>query len=561
MASKKLQIIIDAQNNATREFKKLETQVKKTSRVFSSEMKLVKRATQGLAVGLGAVAAGLAYTGKQALDNASDFEQNRIAFEAMFKSADKASKLMEDIVRSAKKTPFELKDLVKGAKSLAAYKVQAEDIVPVMEMLGDISATVGTDKLPVLIRAFGQVKAKTKLMGQELLQMTDTGIPIVEELSKVTGHSVEEIANNTGRLGITFADVQKALLNMTKEGGIAYKGMEVQSKTLAGVISNLKDNFTILGMEIVGVSKTGEIIKDGLYDKIKQGAEIALQWIDKNKEAIKKFASEAVQSAINKVREWYESIGGAEGLKTKLTNLWNTLKNEVIPTVKVFIGVIGKVIAFIIKHRDELAKLYLAYLTIKTVLVAQGVISTLLKFARTIKIVATAGWALRASFGWIGIVATAIAIIWKINKAMDNWGGKMKYVRRMIMSLFGPIGTAIDMFRNWKEYVDELRWALGKIKEGWNYAKEGWNVMKEKFSKRATGGSVTSGKPYIVGERGAEVFVPATSGRIEKNIEMQPAFARGTINVSVNGGVYLDRNAGEQLAEAISDTLRNKLRL
>ena len=44
------------------------------------------------------------------------------------------------------------------------------------------------------------------------------------------------------------------------------------------------------------------------------------------------------------------------------------------------------------------------------------------------------------------------------------------------------------------------------------------------FGMRASGGSVQKGQPYIVGERGAELFVPNQSGQIQQS-------ARGT-----NGG-------------------------
>ncbi len=37
------------------------------------------------------------------------------------------------------------------------------------------------------------------------------------------------------------------------------------------------------------------------------------------------------------------------------------------------------------------------------------------------------------------------------------------------------------------------------------------------FQARADGGPVSAGRPYVVGERGPEVFVPATSGTIQAN--------------------------------------------
>jgi len=49
---------------------------------------------------------------------------------------------------------------------------------------------------------------------------------------------------------------------------------------------------------------------------------------------------------------------------------------------------------------------------------------------------------------------------------------------------------------------------------------------------RANGGSVMGGSSYLVGERGAEIFTPTTSGNITPN----GAIGSNTITVNVNGG-------------------------
>lgn len=51
---------------------------------------------------------------------------------------------------------------------------------------------------------------------------------------------------------------------------------------------------------------------------------------------------------------------------------------------------------------------------------------------------------------------------------------------------------------------------------------------------RAMGGSVTAGKPYLVGEKGAELFIPHSAGRIEPNNKMAggQVVVNQTINVS-----------------------------
>lgn len=56
---------------------------------------------------------------------------------------------------------------------------------------------------------------------------------------------------------------------------------------------------------------------------------------------------------------------------------------------------------------------------------------------------------------------------------------------------------------------------------------------------RATGGPVSEGRPYLVGERGPELFVPTASGQVVAN----PTAARGPISITVN--VAGPRDAGQ----------------
>lgn len=62
------------------------------------------------------------------------------------------------------------------------------------------------------------------------------------------------------------------------------------------------------------------------------------------------------------------------------------------------------------------------------------------------------------------------------------------------------------------------------------------------FAARANGGPVNSGVPYMVGERGPELFVPSSSGKIIPNSAMRsgggtPAMGGVTINYNIAAGV------------------------
>ncbi|MEP2103209.1 MAG: tail tape measure protein [Parasphingorhabdus sp.] len=76
---------------------------------------------------------------------------------------------------------------------------------------------------------------------------------------------------------------------------------------------------------------------------------------------------------------------------------------------------------------------------------------------------------------------------------------------------------------------------------------------------RATGGPVTGGRAYMVGEQGPELFVPTAAGRIEPNGALATApNVRLTINVSDNGqGSAPDqmRRSSRQVARAVRSAL------
>jgi len=139
-----------------------------------------------------------------------EFQQLDVAFTTMLGSKAKADTLMAQIVDTAAKTPFTLTEVAGGAKQLLAYQVAAEDVNETVIRLGNISAGVSVP-LGRLILAYGQVKAKGRLMGDDMRQFTEAGIPIIHELAKVMGVADAEISKmvETGKIG--FPEVQKVI--------------------------------------------------------------------------------------------------------------------------------------------------------------------------------------------------------------------------------------------------------------------------------------------------------------------------------------------------------------
>ncbi len=69
---------------------------------------------------------------------------------------------------------------------------------------------------------------------------------------------------------------------------------------------------------------------------------------------------------------------------------------------------------------------------------------------------------------------------------------------------------------------------------------------------RATGGSVSAGTPYLVGERGPEVFVPDGAGRIDPQAAGSSSASGVNVNFSIDAR-GADAGAAERLRQAAAD--------
>ena len=339
------------------------TQAEKGQSAFGKTMGGV--AVAGKLVAGAALAAGTAIAGAGILGvkSAGDFEQSRVAFEVMLGSADKARKLMADIATFAKETPFELPEVVTGAKQLLAFGVAQENILPTMRRLGDIAAGVG---VPVgqLTNVFGQVKVAGRLMGQDLLQFTNAGVPMIEALAKTMGKPQEEIKKLVEQGKVGFPEVEAAIASLTDNGGKFGGMMEKQSKTFGGVVSNIKDGFGQILRSAVGISSSGDITEGGIFDRVKDAAEKALPVIQKIAEnagpAVMKgfeMAGKGIQTAVEWFKQLWEVVGPyimpslkalGETITTQLwpalQRLWAIIGPYIIPTLKVLGIIIGGVI-------------------------------------------------------------------------------------------------------------------------------------------------------------------------------------------------------------------------
>ena len=201
-----------------------------------------------------------------AITLAGNLQETRIGFEAMTGSAKIAGDLLQKLSDFGKKTPFELPDLQQNAQRLLAVGFSAKSILPIMEDMGNISAVVGRDKLPFLVRALGDVKVAGRLMGGEIKQFQNAGVPILELLGKQMGVTSGQARSMATDGKIAFKDVAMALQDFAKNKAPGI--MEKLSMGYKGVISNIKDAFDVLTRSIIGMTEKGDVVAGGFFDRL-----------------------------------------------------------------------------------------------------------------------------------------------------------------------------------------------------------------------------------------------------------------------------------------------------
>lgn len=223
------------------EFEKDVGNVKKEGQGLGGFLKNAFSTTLGIGM-FDAINTGMRTAWDMAIGYDSALQQNTIAFETMLGSAEKASVLLGDLAKFAESTPFEFTDLASASKKMLAFGFSAEDVIPMLTSVGDASAGLGMsgeEGVGRIITALGQMKAKAKVSGGEMMQLTEAGIPAWQILAEKMNISTAEVMKLSEQ-GLIPAD--EAIQHLIAGMGEKFPDMMAkQSQTYAGLMSTLKD--------------------------------------------------------------------------------------------------------------------------------------------------------------------------------------------------------------------------------------------------------------------------------------------------------------------------------
>jgi tape measure domain-containing protein len=244
--------------NAVGKLREVQAQSKQTERAFGG----IAAAATKLAVAFGGIQAARFVFAKTA-----ELESQSRSLAILAGSAEKAGQIIKELQDLGAVTPFTSTELIDSAKRLQAFGVEADKVVETTRRLADASGATGAE-LSGLVTAYGQVQAKGRLQGEELLQFQERGIALQEELRKMYGMTGEEFQKALSKGQVSAKAVEVALVNLTSAGGKYANGAIAQSDTLQGRLSTLQDGVDALARRI------GQVLTPALKAIFNQAIEV-----------------------------------------------------------------------------------------------------------------------------------------------------------------------------------------------------------------------------------------------------------------------------------------------
>ena len=270
----------------TSDFGKAERSARKLDKGMSSGTKtMLKYAAAYVSINA-AISAG-----KFLLTAAADMETLETSFISLTGSAEEAEKQVRILTNFTASTPFQIDGVATAARQLITAKGSTEGLTESLKVLGDISSAAN---IPIQELAAIYTKSfnKGKIQAEELNQISERGIPIIAQLAEQMGVTREEVFKLGSEGKIAFADLEEAFVAFGSEGGFAFEAMDLQSQTLNGQISTLKDTVGIAAASIG--SDLAEAF--GVSDII-EGLRVTAEWVGRIGETAQQASQREIDSA------------------------------------------------------------------------------------------------------------------------------------------------------------------------------------------------------------------------------------------------------------------------
>lgn len=383
----------------------------------------------GMLPGL-ALAGGAGLAGKGIFDAGKEYESLNAALVTVLGSQKKANTEFERLADFAKKTPYNLNEVIKGFITLKSLNLRSDDYA--MTQLGNIA---GARSIPIqqVIEAvsdaatfdFERVKEAFKITYKQLDDVVEFTDPLTKTKTRVKKDAQE---------------IQKYLLGL----GDNFKGgMDRQAATIGGAVSNMEDNFQALG----------RAIWKGGVDK---QAKAFVKWISDTTEKISPLAEKYVPQFIDQLGKMYNNA-------YKLVPVLEAVGATLFGIGAAYVYIKGVMIA------DMLLKAVVAWRAMDAAQKAAAISGALAN--ATIFAIPIAIGAAVAAVAWFG---------WQVYKYMTQGEKGIEGLRSKFPWLADAVRFVGIQFKMWWPIIEQIANMI-KDKLVWQFNVL-WNIIKWAFS-------------------------------------------------------------------------------
>ena len=257
-------------------------------------------------------------------DTAKRMEVLQLQLEAFTGSSEAASQAFDDFVDIAANSPFNLEQVASAGKIMMAFGVETDEAVDATERLSIVAAATGGD-LTLMARNLGQIAAQGQAYTRDLTQFAIQGVPIWQEMSAVTGQTVQELKKMASEGKISFGIVQDALSNLTKEGSAFNELASRMQETFAGRLQRIEAAMQKLALAFInGFNALDRAMGNIVSGSMKLFADGIFAIADNMNTIIGLFAGlTAATAAYFALSKWYVIANAIGAVISAITNLKN----------------------------------------------------------------------------------------------------------------------------------------------------------------------------------------------------------------------------------------------
>ena len=208
-----------------------------TKRIVGSITEQVRRA--GMVIGAVFGAQTLAQFGREIINVRGEMQMLEKSFEVLLGGSSGVGAFMQELKQFAVESPLSMTGVANAAQMLSAFGVEAENLIPVIRQLGDISMG-NEEKFRSLALAYSQMTSAGKVLSQDLRQMATAGFNPLGEIARTTGRSIQDVTALMDSGKITVNQVTAAFKSATAEGGKFYGMTQKQADGIKGLKAQIE---------------------------------------------------------------------------------------------------------------------------------------------------------------------------------------------------------------------------------------------------------------------------------------------------------------------------------